>query len=57
MIEDFYHLGNKLIRIENGKLLVNNSNININFFTKEENNLGINLIECDVSSEIKIFKF
>ena len=54
MIEDFYHLGNKLIRIENGKLIINNSNININFFTKEENNLGINLIECDVSSEIKI---
>lgn len=56
IIQDFYHLGNQLINIENGTFSIKNSNININFFTQEEEkDLSINLIECDVSSKLEIF--
>ena len=55
IILDFYNLGNQLIQIENGTLVINNSNININYFTQEEEkDLGNNLIKCDISSKLEI---
>ncbi len=55
-IEDNYYLGNQLIKIENGNLILNNSSININFLNEEEQeqDLGINIIECDISSRLEI---